>query len=249
MIDVNTDCEIQFGGLIVDFEAREGSEMEHTKTKYRAFGSNNEGYQTFLRSMHEGIIEPGSTVTQTELCKKMNMSVTPLRECLVLLEEYGLVEVRPRAGIKIVYPDISFFRSNMQFRTIIEKSALPSFVEKSEDEVLDSLQLEHIEGREKIQKLDDISSTVEELAKLDKYLHSNIVEALHNTSISAAHHRLQDNLSLCKLVHTELTYRQNLIDTYDEHLVLIEAVKERDYNAAIAALNAHLRASTYRMFT
>lgn len=223
--------------------------MDITQTKYKDFGSNNEGYQTFLHSMHAGIIEPGSTVTQTELCKKMNMSVTPLRECLVLLEEYGLVEVRPRAGIKIVYPDISFFRSSMQFRTIIERSALPSFVEKSEDKLLHSLQLTHVDGRERVIKPHDISSIIEELGKLDRHLHSSIVNSLHNTSISAAHHRAQDNLSLCRLAHTPLTDRQNLIDTYDEHLVLIEAVIKRDMDAAISALNAHLQASTYRMFT
>jgi DNA-binding GntR family transcriptional regulator len=224
--------------------------MEHAQQEYQAFNAKDEGYQRFLKALREGDIGPGSKVTQTDLCDILKMSVTPLRECLVLLEEYGLVEVRPRAGVRIVYPDISFFRENMQFRTIIESNALPSFVEKAEPEFLLSLRKTHEECRERCRTIDDfISIYPEELHSLDTSLHAGIVEALQNKSISAAHIRLHDNLSICKLVHIQRTYRRDLLDTIDEHLVLIDAMLERNIDVALDALNAHLRASTYRTFT
>jgi len=243
------DCKIQTDTLLRIFEAREGPGMVHTQKKYQAFNAKDEGYQRFLRAMFDSKIAPGSTVTQTDLCKIMNMSVTPLRECLVLLEEYGLVEVRPRAGDRVVYPDISFFRENMQFRTVIESNALPSFVEKADINFLESLRRSHEDCLNRISTAEDPDKISLALYVLDRTLHAEIVKALHNRSISAAHTRLQDNIHLSRLVHVQLTYRNSTMDTIEEHLLLIDAAIKRDEKAACAALKTHLRASTHRTFT
>jgi len=223
--------------------------MLHAPKKYQAFNAKDEGYQRFLRAMFDRKIAPGSTVTQTDLCKIMNMSVTPLRECLVLLEEYGLVEVRPRAGIRVVFPDISFFRENMQFRTMIETNALPNFVEKADIDFLESLRSSHEDCLSRISTGEDPERISVELYELDRILHTEIVKALHNQSISAAHTRLQDNIQLSRLVHVQLTYRISTTDTIEEHLLLIDAAIKGDSIAASAALKSHLRASTHRTFT
>lgn len=223
--------------------------MEHAARKYQAFNAKDEGYQEFLRAMHDRKIAPGSTVTQTDLCEILDMSVTPLRECLVLLEEYGLVEVRPRAGVRVVDPDITFFRENMQFRTLIESSALSSFVEKADISFLESIRSSHEECLCRVSTAEDQLGISREVAVLDRMLHVEIVKALRNRSISAAHLRLLDNFNLSKLVHIQLTYRENTGDTIEEHLLLINAAINRDQKAASAALKAHLRASTHRTFT
>ena len=223
--------------------------MEHAPNNYQAFKASDEGYQKFLRAMHGHKIAPGSTVTQTDLCEILDMSVTPLRECLVLLEEYGLVEVRPRAGVRVVYPDISFFRENMQFRTIIETNALPNFVEKADIDFLESLRSSHEDCLNRISTGEDPERISIELYALDRVLHTGIVKALRNQSISAAHTRLQDNIHLSRLVHVQLTYRNSTMDTIEEHLLLIDAAIKRDEKAASAALKTHLRASTHRTFT
>lgn len=243
------DCKIQADTLLRTFGAREGPRMEQTPKKYQAFNANDEGYQKFLRAMHDHKIIPGSVVTQTDLCDILDMSVTPLRECLVLLEEYGLVEVRPRAGVRVVYPDISFFRENMQFRTVIESNALSSFVEKADINFLESLRSSHEDCLNRITTTENPEKISLELYELDRILHLAIVNALHNRSIAAAHLRLKDNLTLSKLVHVQLTYRENTLDTIEEHLLLIDAAIRRDKKAANDALRSHLRASTHRTFT
>jgi len=223
--------------------------MEQTPRQYQAFTANNEGYQKFIRAMHDRKIAPGSTVTQTDLCDILGMSVTPLRECLVLLEEYGLVEIRPRAGVRVVDPDVSFFRQNMQFRNVIETSALPSFVEKADMNFLEPLRLAHEDCRDRLTAAKDPEGISQEVSALDRTLHVEIVKTLRNRSISAAHLRLLDNFNLSKLVHIQLTYRENPLDTIEEHLQLIAATIDRDQKAASAALRSHLRASTHRTFT
>ncbi|MEO9895570.1 MAG: GntR family transcriptional regulator [Paracoccaceae bacterium] len=231
------------------FEPRKGLEMEQAPPKHQAFYTKHEGYQKFIQAMHDLKIAPGSTVTQTDLCEILEMSVTPLRECLVLLEEYGLVTVRPRAGVQVVNPDVSFFRENMQFRTLIETNALSSFVEKADMSFLEPLRRSHEDCLDRVSTAKDPESISKEVAALDRILHVEIVEAMRNRSISAVHHRLLDNFNLSKLVHIQLTYRENTADTIKEHLLLIDAAMNRDQTAAHDALRSHLRASTHRTFT
>src|SRR6478735_97224 len=88
---------------------------------------DNEGYRRFREAMQSGKLQAGMVVTQNELCDLLGLSLSPLRDTLVLLEEFGLVEIKPRTGIRIVYPEIAFIRENFQFRIMIEDYALRSF--------------------------------------------------------------------------------------------------------------------------
>ena len=72
--------------------------------------ADNEGYRRFREAMQAGILTPGMVVTQNELCELIGLSLSPLRETLVLLEEFGLVEIKPRTGIRIVYPEVALIR-------------------------------------------------------------------------------------------------------------------------------------------
>ena len=61
-----------------------------------------------LRDMiFDGSLAPGSDHLESELALRLGMSRTPVREALLSLEAQGLVEIRPRRGIRVqtVAPD------------------------------------------------------------------------------------------------------------------------------------------------
>ena len=93
--------------------------------------------------MQEGRLQPGMIVTQNELCAILGISLTPLRETLVLLEEFGLVEVKRRAGIQIVYPEVAFIRENYQFRSVIELHAIRAFLPRAGRQWLADMRTRH----------------------------------------------------------------------------------------------------------
>lgn len=66
--------------------------------------------------------------------------------------------------------------------------------------------------------------------------------------LSVNHTRLQENISMARRVHQGSILRGLLIDTFDEHLLVIDALDRRDTSGSIAALEAHFRASTHRTF-
>jgi GntR family transcriptional regulator, rspAB operon transcriptional repressor len=209
---------------------------------------DNEGYRRFRVALQDGRLEAGMTVTQNELCDLLGLSLSPLRETLVLLEEFGLVDIKPRTGIRIVYPEVAFIRENYQFRVLIETAAIRAFATSVTKAWLDEMRARHAQSRlemEDPQLPDDVQSR---FLSLDLDMHRAFVEVLDNRAILHTHGRLQDNIGMARRVHRRLYFRKQLIDTIDEHLKILDSLEARDVDSAVANLEAHFRASTYRTF-
>ncbi|MBU1304824.1 MAG: GntR family transcriptional regulator [Alphaproteobacteria bacterium] len=206
-----------------------------------------DGYTRFREAMQDGRLQPGMIVTQHELCALLGLSLSPLRETLVLLEEFGLVEIRPRMGIRIVYPEVAFIRENYQFRIMIEVYALRSFGGNVTEDWLANMRASHEDCRTQLTN-DTLERAQERFVRLDGRLHREIVEALDNKAVLATHQRLQANIQMAQLVHRRPGFRGALLQTIDEHLAIIDALEARDVDAAVAALEAHFRGATHRTF-
>lgn len=209
---------------------------------------NHEGYRRFREAMQSGKLTAGMNVTQSELCDLLGLSLSPLRETLVLLEEFGLVEIKPRTGIRIVYPEVAFIRENYQFRIMIETYALRSFGELVTNEWLANIRTRHEESRKELQGSVSFDHALRNFGTLDRKMHRDIVEALDNRAILETHARLQDNLNMAKRVHQRSVYKGQLLDTVDEHLKIITCLDSRDVDGAAEALAAHFRGATHRTY-
>jgi DNA-binding GntR family transcriptional regulator len=209
---------------------------------------DNEGYQRFREAMDAGKLKAGMVVTQNELCDLLGISLSPLRETLVLLEEYGLVEIKPRTGIRIVYPEVAFIRENFQFRIMIEVYALRALGETANEEWLANMRTRHEECHIALAGPAPFEETQSRVITLDRQMHRDIVSALENRAILDTHTRLQENLGMARRVHQSAMYRGQLVSTVDEHLRIIASLEQRDIEGAIANLEAHFRASTHRTF-
>jgi DNA-binding GntR family transcriptional regulator len=209
---------------------------------------DNEGYRRFRAAMRDGRLQPGMVVTQNELCELLGLSLSPLRETLVLLEEFGLVEIKPRTGIRIVYPEVAFIRENYQFRIMIEVFALRSFGNVVTEEWLANMRQSHEECRRHLSDGGPFQDEQIRFLSLDNRMHREIVEALDNRAILDTHTRLQENIRMAQQVHRRPGFRGALLDTVDEHLKVIAALERRDTEGAVQALEDHFRASTHRTF-
>jgi DNA-binding GntR family transcriptional regulator len=209
---------------------------------------DNEGYRRFREAMQAGTLEAGMVVTQNDLCDLLGLSLSPLRETLVLLEEFGLVEIKPRTGIRIIYPEVAFIRENYQFRIMIEIYALRSFGDTVTEEWLANMRQSHQECRVNLTDGGPFEDAQIRFIALDGRMHREIVEALGNRAILDTHERLQENIRMAQRVHRRPGFRSALLTTIDEHLRVIEGLEQRNVDAAVEALEAHFRASTHRTF-
>ncbi len=209
---------------------------------------DNEGYRRFREALQVGTIQAGMIVTQNELCELLGVSLSPLRETLVLLEEFGLVEIKPRTGIRIVYPEVAFIRENFQFRSMIEIHALRTFGDRISVEWLSSMRAAHEECRIELMGSAPFEQAQSRILTLDRKMHRDIVDLLDNQAILATHARLQDNLRMARRVHQRSVFRGQLVGTVDEHMGVIASLEQRDVAGAIANLELHFRGATHRNF-
>jgi DNA-binding GntR family transcriptional regulator len=208
----------------------------------------DEGYRKFRGALLEGRMTPGQTLTQSDLCEMLGLSLSPLRDTLTLLEADGLITVRKRAGIRVFEPDINFIRQNFQFRTLIEREAVPAFVDAVEDAWLDDMHDRHGALASALDDREAMARTETAMRELDQALHGTIVGALRNPMIDAAHQGLTENLKLARVLNHEVASPTRLRDAVREHFAVLAAARARDAAATLAALEAHFSASIHRVF-
>jgi GntR family transcriptional regulator, rspAB operon transcriptional repressor len=208
--------------------------------------SHTTGYRRFRQAMQEGRLQPGMIITQNELCTILDISLTPLRETLVLLEEFGLVEVKPRAGIRIVYPEVTFIRENYQFRSLIELRAIKQFAPNAPADWLAHMRRSHEALEAQLRREESVPNLFERWVALDAEFHTAFVKSLQNHAISAVYDRIMDNINLARQVHDRTALRTRVIDSAREHLAILKALEDGNADAAAAGLELHFQASTYR---
>jgi GntR family transcriptional regulator, rspAB operon transcriptional repressor len=208
--------------------------------------NHSEGYRRFRQAMQDGRLKPGMIVTQSQLCKLLGLSLTPLREALVLLEEFGLVEVKNRAGIRVVYPEVTFIRENFQFRSLIELRAIRQFTPVAPRAWLESMHERHESLESSLKRDEVIVDLFDRWVALDAEFHSEFVRALQNHAISAVYERIMDNINLARQVYDRTALRTRVIDSAGEHLSILASLEAGVPDAAASILELHLQGSSYR---
>ena len=226
------------------------SAAEDVQNETSDFAHSNHGYTRFCEALNDNRLKAGMTLTQSELSDLLGISLSPLRETLVLLEEYGLIEIKQRSGIRIFYPQVSFIRENMQYRSMIEIFAIPVFVRNATESWLSNTREQHVKLRDDWGLINhDRDVALETRSRqLDRCFHASIVETLANAAILDNHQRICHNIHLARKVHQTSFGKAHYLDTIDEHLQLINAIQAGDTTAAEERLEDHFRSATHRLF-
>ncbi len=207
----------------------------------------NVGFEKFFEALGEGRLRAGATHTQAQLCEQLDISLSPLRETLVLLEEYGLIDIKQRSGITIINPELSFVRENYQFRILIELEALKAFVGNVPDGWMEAVRDRHKDVMSNLDTAKPTTKTISAFIALDQFFHFSLVSALKNKSILSTHTRLQQNIRMVRAMHKTSAYTNNLMDAAREHLELLDHIENEDLDHASQCIRRHFESSIFRV--
>ena len=73
-----------------------------TSALTKSVSSSQRALQELRKRIFEGDLPAGSDHLESELADLLNMSRTPVREAVLMLESQGLLELRPRKGVRIL---------------------------------------------------------------------------------------------------------------------------------------------------
>ncbi|QDY71084.1 GntR family transcriptional regulator [Qingshengfaniella alkalisoli] len=213
--------------------------MAEPGSKNRAAPSVRQtAYELFQRALLSGRLRPGQMVSQRELVELMNLSVGALRELLPRLESEGLIVVQPQRGILIPAIDLPMIRDTFQMRMALEREAVISAIRDMPDDTLDAQRKLHVGMIERVALAPD-PELLREGQEIDSGFHLLLVRNSGNVLLQQAYNLNAIRMRLIKLDRITLTERI-LPDAFGDHLLVIDAIRARDKQAAIDAMDAHI---------
>ena len=174
-----------------------------------------------------GQIAEGAPLTGEKLAKRFGVSRGPIRDAVMQLTHEGLLVAEPNVGAKVATgPSEATHRLVIRVRRLIETFALASIFEQLTDE--DTRQLGEILDRLRAAcERDDLLGLVGH----DMMFHRSILERTGDRDLMAIWRPIVVRMMLRYSTH------RSLMETYEDHRLIYEAIRTRDKKAALKALS------------
>jgi DNA-binding GntR family transcriptional regulator len=195
-------------------------------------------YDAFTHHLLRSDIKPGQFLSQRELVALTGQPLGAIRELIPRLEAEGLIVTVPQRGLQILPLDISLIRNAFQFRLILEREAISSFVQTASNETIERIEAAHLtivtSASEGV-----TGKLVAEAQRIDREFHEIVIDELNNDIISKAYRVNWIKVRLIRQSETSLD-EDLVIPVMHEHLAIIAAMKARDATGAVDAAAAHI---------
>ncbi|HSD38053.1 MAG TPA: FadR/GntR family transcriptional regulator [Rhodocyclaceae bacterium] len=204
--------------------------------------------QTLQRQIHEGQYLPGTSLPgQRELSSALGISRTVLREAVSMLEALGLVHSQPGKGVFVTAGRTASSESRelpmgpldmpphavFQFRSIIEPAAAALMARSASDEAIAALQATQTRMQTALQDMDLVTA-----ADADLEFHLCIASASANPMLAAAITALEAPIAYS--LRLPFADPESIWAPANEHRVVLDAISQRNADAAHAAMRTHL---------
>ena len=208
-------------------------------------GLRDRVYELVLSTLMSPDIEPGSRLSIDTVARDLNVSPTPVREALVLLERTGLVTREANKGYRVAAP-ISDGQLEALFdaRLVLESGAieLASSNVATVAPLLEAALASHREVTERVKQAaaagDIAVDLLQEYFEVDWNFHHVIFEGAQNPflldmsdAISTRVHRMRQTVQ---------TGISDADEAVVEHAAVLEAFTTQDAHGAVAAMRKHI---------
>ena len=188
----------------------------------------------------EGELAGGDRINESELCLRLGVSRTPVREAIKTLASEGLIEAVRAKGAVVRQLEIAEVCDLLEAVLMIEQFACRAAVVRASDTEIRDMVALHDE-------MAALYAVRDRLAyfKLNQAIHSGIVALAHNTSLSSMHETLQRRLRRIRFVGNERA--EAWAGAMAEHDAIIAALRARSGDALAIALGTHLAETRVRV--
>ncbi|MCY6381145.1 GntR family transcriptional regulator [Hoeflea prorocentri] len=164
----------------------------------------------------------GSSYLETELAEMLGMSRTPVREATLMLEAQGLVEVRPRRGVRILSISPDDMEEIYQILTELECLAAERVAERCDDPVM----LEPLREASRRMETALEADNREAWAKADEDFHSRLLDLSGSERLKSVIANFNDQVRRARAL--TLYIRPAPQKSNADHLALIDALEKGD---------------------
>lgn len=180
-----------------------------------------------------GTFPPGMRLMELQLASEIGVSRTPVREAIRALELEGLVVMIPRRGAYVANLSIKDINEVYEIRTALEVLAAALAAERINDEELDAME-RMLVAMNALTPPEDIP----ELVTMDTKFHDIIYKASRNERLITIINNLREQINSIR--GRSMGYHGRMSDMMDEHRAIVDAIAQRDAEAAQQAVRTHM---------
>jgi len=196
--------------------------------------------------LHEKIIsgtyKPGDGLRQEDIATQLSVSMTPVREGLDLLVSAGLAERVPYRGVRV---------RELSTKDVVEAYGLRLFLEaviaqEAAKNITDK-QISGLEGMLDEMKKHETLNEIPNARRLSREFHSMIAETSRNDLLiklyAVVAYAFPDWLLYEALFRNPEMLADSMATTHQEHIAIVDALRERDGDKAVQKSIEHVMES------
>ncbi len=190
-------------------------------------------YDELKRRILDNELPPGSQALEQQAAEWLGMSRTPVREALIRLAQEGMIEVRPRHGMRVLPIAIADLREIYDLLAGLEATAVDIIARRG---------LQPAEAAELETLLTDMATALarDDLAvwaEGDARFHRRLVEMSCNQRLIVMVETIREQSHRARMATLRL--RPKPAASNDEHAAVVAALRRRDAEAAVKLIRAH----------
>ncbi|MEG0644273.1 MAG: GntR family transcriptional regulator [Cetobacterium sp.] len=181
-----------------------------------------------------GKIKEGSRIVEEEFAEKLNISRTPLREAIRMLELEGLIEAREKGGVTVPKTTKKDVEEVVKIRIALETVIFEELFERVTEKDIERLE-------ENVAKAAAIVNDEEKSLEVFKYF-SEFNKILYSISDLPRVVTLINNLNLYLKKFRKISAENNnrRLSAHRDHTKIVELIKAGNKEEAIAVNRKHL---------
>lgn len=177
---------------------------------------------TAIRDMIvEDKLKPGERIRERQLSSELNVSRTPLREALKILESEKLVEILPNKGAVVADLAPEDVHGLLQVIGALESLGGRLAAQNATDEEISEIRALHYEMLAAYARKDRLA-----YFKLNQSIHGSIIAASRNAALIETH--TQINVRVYRIRYRSNQRNALWHEAIDQHELIIEALEARD---------------------
>jgi DNA-binding GntR family transcriptional regulator len=179
-------------------------------------------------------LTPGTRIVEGELCARLGVSRTPLREALKTLEGEGLIEFVAARGAVVRSTSPAELHNLLEVLTGLEAFSGRLACERAQQSEVDAIAALHDQMESDYTSRNRPAYFASNLA-----IHASIVKAAHNPEITTFHEQLSTRSQRMRYNYSSDEARW--LAAMEEHRLMIAALKRRDGPALADILRRHIQ--------
>lgn len=195
-------------------------------------------YAQLKKDIADFRLVPGDRFSEHDICDRLGVSRTPVRQALFRLQQEGLVEVLFRSGWRVLPFDFDKFDQLYDLRMVLETTAVQRLCQQ--DAATASPLLDGLKERWLVPVAERSSDAVQ-VAAWDEAFHDTLVKAAGNAEMARVHHEVTERIRIIRRL--DFLKQMRIDATYDEHAKILRAVIARKADRAELLLRSHIQAS------